>query len=105
MAPLELAACRIDPQVTLLGSPRPRNDRVDSDTMALPTARVVLTNTSGSTDGRTGLTMTCPWPPPSALARSMYGRASTDRVWARTSRAPVGQDTTPMAVMMVMVPP
>ena len=51
--------------------------------------------------GSTCRDMTCQWPPPSALARSMYGRDSTARVCARTSRAVVGQVVTPIARMIV----
>ena len=53
------------------GSPRPRNDSVDSATIADPTASVVFTNTSGSTAGSTCLEITWKCPPPNAFDRSM----------------------------------
>lgn len=104
MAPESSADFSIPPQDTVVGSPRPRNDSVDSATIALPTARVVLASTSGSTAGSTCLPSTCRCPPPSTCARSMNGRASMVSVWARTSRAVDGQAVTPIATMIVRTP-
>ncbi|CAM5667407.1 hypothetical protein SBADM41S_10303 [Streptomyces badius] len=71
--------------------------------MAVEITSVVCASTSGMTLGRTWRDMMCPCPPPSARERSMYGRDSTDSVWARTRRAVVGQVVTPIARIVVQI--
>ena len=71
--------------------------------IALEITSVVCASTSGITFGRTWRGMMCRCPPPSARARSMYGRDSTASVWARTSRAVVGHVVTPIARMTVQM--
>src|SRR5690606_13845806 len=83
----------------------PRKASVDSVTMALATSSVVLASSSGATFGSTWRVVMCQWPAPSALERSMYGRASTASVCARIRRAVDGQEVTPIAMMMVNVLP
>lgn len=100
-APASRASWSMPPQETIVGSPRPRNARVASVRMALEIPSVVWARTSGITLGSTWRLMMWLCPPPSALARSMYGRDSTAMVCARTSRAVVGQLVTPIATTTV----
>ncbi len=100
-APASRASCSSAPQDTTVGSLSPRKASVASARIAVEMIRVVWASTSGITFGRTCRDMMCRCPPPSARARSMYGRVSTARVCARTSRAVVGQVVTPIATTMV----
>lgn len=96
-APASRASWSIPPQETTVGSPRPRKASVASVRIAVEMPSVVCASTSGITFGSTWRVMMWPWPPPRALARSMYGRDSTAIVCARTSLAVVGQLVTPIA--------
>lgn len=102
-APASRASWSMPPQEVTVGSDRPRNARVASVRIADEMTIVVWASTSGMTFGSTCRVMTWLWLPPSARARSMYGRASTERVWARTRRAVVGQVVTPIAMITVHI--
>ncbi len=101
IAPASRASCSSPPHETTVGSPSPRNARVASARMAEEMISVVWASTNGITLGSTCRLMTCQCPPPSARARSMYGRVSTASVCARTRRAVVGQVVTPIATTIV----
>lgn len=99
--PASRASCSSPPQDTTAGSPSPRKARVASARIAEEMISVVCARMSGITLGSTCRDMMCQCPPPSALARSMYGRDSTASVCARTRRAVVGQVVTPIASTIV----
>src|SRR3954465_2378187 len=99
-APDVNAPSSIEPHETASGSPRPRNDSVDSDRIATATTSTVLAKMSGTTLGSTCRLTRCQLPAPSARARSTYGRSRTVSVCDRMIRAVPGQDVTPMTMMM-----
>lgn len=96
-APASRASWSSPPHDRTVGSLTPRKASVASARTEDEIISVVWASTRGITLGSTCRDMTCQCPPPSAFARSMYGRDSTARVCARTSRAVVGQEVTPMA--------
>ena len=69
----------------------------------MATVSVVLAMTSGMTFGRTCRVICFQSLLPSTLARSMYGRASTLRVWARTRRAVPGHEVTPRTTTVIQI--
>ena len=69
-APLCQALRSMLPQLKFRGSPRPRNESVVSERMAMATTSTVLAKMSGKTLGRMWRRMVCVFVEPMALARS-----------------------------------
>ena len=103
-APVSDASRSIAPHEGASGSLSPRKASVDSMMMAIPTARFACASTSGPSAGRTCRPSTCHPDAPSARTRSTDGRASIDMVCARTTRASVDQDVSPIAATIVQTP-
>src|SRR5659263_642373 len=86
------------PQLKLSGSPRPRNDSVVSERMAMATTSTRLAKMSGITLGRTCLRMMCQLLEPMARALDELELAHAQRVGAdhagraRPAREPDDED-------------
>src|SRR5438270_8566626 len=68
-------------------TPKPRNDSVDSVTMAAAMARVALTRMGPIVLGRTWRTMIRAHDAPEARAASTYSFSLIESTWLRTTRA------------------
>src|SRR5690348_6125477 len=68
-------------------TPNPRNDSVDSVTMAAAIARVAFTRIGPIVLGRRWRTMMRVFDAPDARAASTYSFSLIDRIWLRTTRA------------------
>jgi len=89
------------PQLTTLGSPRPRKDRAASIRMAVATITDAVTIMAGKALGRISRIMIRTWPKPRlrAAITNSFSRSTLNS--ARTSRAMVGHVTRPMAQVTV----
>ena len=94
--------CRAScPRTACVGSPRPRNDSVDSDRIEMAMISTVLAKISGSTLGRICLRRTHGVRAPSARDRSTNVRSLVDSTWLRMIRDVPAQPVIPMTMMMI----
>src|SRR3954453_5041747 len=100
-APDWLAESSRVPHDGLLGSPRPRNESVDSDRIDSAMISTVLAKISGSTLGRICLRRIQVLPAPSACERSTNVRSFTDSTWLRMIRDVPAQPVMPITKMMI----
>src|ERR1044071_5015672 len=84
------------PQLSRLGSPRPRKAKADSVRMALPTIMELITTMGGSALGKIWVKMMAPSRMPSTRAAWTNSRALRLRNSPRTTRATCGQVTSAM---------
>ena len=86
-------------------SPRPRNDSVDSERIAIATISTVLAKISGSTLGRTCFRMIQNVEAPRPLERSRNIRSLTDSTWLRMIREVPAQPVTPITMITIEICP
>ena len=91
----------IEPQLTWLGSPRPRKERPASDRIALATSRPVETITGVQALGRISRNTRCRSLAPRATLARTNSRSRSEMNSARTSRAMLVHEVTPSANTMV----
>src|SRR5690349_20541996 len=86
------------------GTPYPRNDNVDSASMAVPNCVVASTMIAADTLGTTHVRTMCRWPAPTQRADSTYGRSRMAKTALRTTRDVPGASSTPRTSVVLHKP-
>ena len=101
IAPRTKAKFSICPHEVAVGSPNPRNDKVDSFKIASEITRMAFTTNKGITNGRMCFMMIWTFPAPMARARKTNLRDFTASVCERTMRAVVVHPKMPMRIFWI----